>query len=90
MHNIPISKTVWKQLRQLRDDNGFNHYNGIIQFLIVSHEGNVNCVHLSNETFNELVGIREKNGCADDNETIMNMIAVLREYQNEIRDGGSK
>ena len=84
IHNIAISNKNWKQLRRLRDDKGFKHYNEIIQFLIVNHEVNVNCIHLSNQTYNEIVAIREKNSCKDNDETIMNMIAVLREYQKEI------
>ncbi len=90
MQNIAISKGVWKELRQLRDQEGLKHYNAIIQFLIEYYKGSGNAIHLSSETCSEIIRIGDKNGCKDVDETIKNMIILLRKYQNKNGNEASK
>jgi len=88
MKRIPISIDIWRKLRQIRDEQGFKHYNKTLQWLMQQaslpdrNTAGTN-IELSDDLFDRLTELKHKNSLDSYSETIEAMIHQLEEYQRE-------
>ena len=91
MKRIPVSMDIWRKLRQIRDEQGFKHFNKTLEWLmwqVFSPEKTT--ITLEPEIFDRLVEIKEDNNCGSFGETIDSMADELLKFQemNEQEQGG--